>query len=66
MLFTNQQASVVDIVPDLALSPQGILKQRSSEFENYIFSRRRSSVFTVNFEHISHLFLLFILLTLNK
>ena len=27
---------------------------------------RRSSVFIVNFEHISHLFLVFILLTLNK
>ena len=27
---------------------------------------RRSGVFTVNFEHISHLFLMFSLLTLNK
>ena len=27
---------------------------------------RRSGVFTVNFEHISHLFLRFLLLTLNK
>ena len=27
---------------------------------------RRSGVFIVNFEHISHLFLVFILLTLNK
>ena len=28
--------------------------------------RRRSGVFTVNFEHISHFFLVFLLLTLNK
>ena len=28
--------------------------------------RRRSGVFIVNFEHISHLFLAFLLLTLNK
>ena len=28
--------------------------------------RRRSGVFIVNFEHISHLFLVFLLLTLNK
>ena len=28
--------------------------------------RRRSGVFIVNFEHVSHLFLLFLLLTLNK
>ena len=28
--------------------------------------RRRSGVFTVNFEHILHLFLLFLLLTLKK
>ena len=27
--------------------------------------RRRSGVFIVNFEHISHLFLVFLLLTLN-
>ena len=27
---------------------------------------RRSGVFIVNFEHISHLFLVFLLLTLNK
>ena len=27
---------------------------------------RRSTVFIVNFEHISHLFLVFLLLTLNK
>ena len=27
---------------------------------------RRPDVFTVNFEHISHLFLVFLLLTLNK
>ena len=29
-------------------------------------NRRRSGVFTVNFEHISHLSLVFLLLTLNK
>ena len=28
--------------------------------------RRRSGVFIVNFEHVSHLFLVFLLLTLNK
>ena len=28
--------------------------------------RRRSGVFIVNIEHISHLFLVFLLLTLNK
>ena len=28
--------------------------------------RRRSGVFVVNFAHISHLFLVFLLLTLNK
>ena len=28
--------------------------------------RRRSGLFVVNFEHISHLFLVFLLLTLNK
>ena len=28
--------------------------------------QRRSSAFIVNFEHISHLFLLLLLLTLNK
>ena len=28
--------------------------------------RRRSGVFIVNFEHISHIFLVFLLLTLNK
>ena len=28
--------------------------------------RRKSDVFIVNFEHISHLFLVFLLLTLNK
>ena len=28
--------------------------------------RRRSGVFIVNFEHISHLFLVFLLFTLNK
>ena len=28
--------------------------------------RRRSGVFIVNFDHISHLFLLFLLLTLNN
>ena len=27
---------------------------------------RRSGVFTVNFEHISHIFLVFLLLTLNR
>ena len=27
---------------------------------------RRSGVFTVNFEHISHLFVVFLLFTLNK
>ena len=31
----------------------------------YVHSRR-SGVFIVNFEHISHLFLVFLLLTLNK
>ena len=29
-------------------------------------SWRRSGVFILNFEHISHLFLVFLLLTLNK
>ena len=29
-------------------------------------TRRRFGVFIVNFEHISHLFLVFLLLTLNK
>ena len=29
-------------------------------------SGRRSGVFLVNFEHISHVFLVFLLLTLNK
>ena len=28
--------------------------------------RRRSSVFVVKLEHISHLFLMFLLLTMNK
>ena len=32
----------------------------------YLFKRHRSGVFIVNFENISHLFLAFLLLTLNK
>ena len=32
----------------------------------YMVARRRSGVFIVSFEHISHLFLVFLLLTLNK
>ena len=31
-----------------------------------VYARRRSGVFIVNFEHISHLVLVFLLLTLNK
>ena len=30
------------------------------------YQRRRSGVFIFNFEHISHLFLVFLLLTLSK
>ena len=29
-------------------------------------NKRRSGVFIVNFEHISHFFLVFLLLTMNK
>ena len=38
----------------------------SGEYRNWALDWRRSGVFIVNFEHISHLFLLFLLLTLNK
>ena len=31
-----------------------------------ILEQRRSAVFIINFKHISHLFLVFLLLTLNK
>ena len=34
--------------------------------KKYFKRWRRSSVFIVNFEHISHLFLVFLLWTLNK
>ena len=33
---------------------------------NYVCQWRRSGVFIVNFEHISHIFLVFLMLTLNK
>ena len=32
----------------------------------YLFKDNNKNVFIVNFEHISHLFLVFLLLTLNK
>ena len=39
-----------------------------TQFGNYMFkvnNRRHSGVFVVNYEHISHLVLVFLLLTLN-
>ena len=33
---------------------------------NYVKTCRRSGVFIVNFDHIPHLFLVFLLLSLNK
>ena len=38
---------------------------KSSNFSNPYTNRRRSGVFIVNFEHILHLVLVFLLLTLN-
>ena len=45
--------------------------KRAEVFYKYMYKKehrqwRRSSVFIVNFEHISHLVLVFLLLTLNK
>ena len=40
--------------------------RRPYHFNFFKGCRRRSAVFIVNFEHISHLFLMFLLLTLNK
>ena len=37
-----------------------------NDFSTEHLGRRRSDVFIVNFEHISHLFLVFLLLTLSS
>ena len=60
--YTLKQLSVFDHFVSLAIKGLSVMEVRIVLIRD---ARLRSGVFIVNFEHISHLFLIFLLLTLS-